>query len=284
MKKVKMFFATLFVAGAMFSAQTVTAACTPVVLDSAGLDPAWQELACAKRGEAYTAVINVKNFSSVGAINVEWLRVDSLAPVYSGGTPQAFTGLPSGLSWTMTVPAGNDPGKLLTNEDGCIEVTGTTNAARGDYRIGIYVCVKASISPTPFCGEAEELVNTIGGLIGGGGGLPNFAYYARVIEANEACPDTFVTVGINELKTVSGLNVYPNPFSSKAVISFNSVDNAKYTARLVDVMGKEVYAETLVATAGTNRFELNRNAIAGGVYFFTLSDGKATTTKRVIVE
>jgi hypothetical protein len=49
-------------------------------------------------------------------------------------------------------------------------------------------------------------------------------------------------------------------------------------------MGKEVYAETLNVTSGSNKVELNRSNLSIGVYFFTLSDGKATTTKRLIVE
>lgn len=270
MKKVKMFFATMFVAGAMFSAQFANAACTPVVLDSSGLDPNWTQLPCITQGQAYNEVINLKNFGTVSGITVEWLRVDSI------------TNAPNGITWAMTVPSGNNPNTLLTEEDGCIEVSGLSNATRGDYKLGLYVCVKVTLSSSPLCDEANSLIATIGQL-SPGAELPDFSYYLRVIENGETCPDSLVS-NVNELATVSGLNVYPNPFSSKAAITFTSVVNAKYTARLVDVMGREVYAETINATTGSNMVEMNRNNISTGVYFFTLSDGKATTTKRVIVE
>lgn len=273
MKKVKLFFATMFVAGAMFTAQFANAACTPTVLDSSGLDPDWQDLPCIVQGTAYNEVINLKNFGTVSGITVEWLRVDSI------------TGAPAGISWAMTVPVGNPPNTLLTLEDGCIDVSGTTSAARGNYQLGLYVCVKVTLSPSPLCDEANSLIQTIGQL-SPGAELPDFSYFLRVIESGESCPDSLVDtdVSVRELASVTGLSVYPNPFSSKAVITFNSDVNAKYTARLVDIMGREVYAETINANVGRNSVEMNRNNISTGVYFFTLSDGKATTTKRVIVE
>jgi hypothetical protein len=270
MKKVKMFFATMFVAGAMFSAQFANAACTITPQDSSGLEPNWPGLPCITQGQAYNEVINLKNFGSVSGITVEWLRVDSIV------------GAPAGINWSMTVPTGNPTNQLFTNEDGCIEVSGTSNAARGDYQLGLYVCVKVTLSPNPLCNEANALIAQIG-QISPGAELPDFSYFLRVIENGESCPDSLVS-NVNELTTVSGLNVYPNPFSSKAAITFTSVVNAKFTARLVDVMGREVYAETINATTGSNMVEMNRNNISTGVYFFTLSDGKATTTKRVIVE
>jgi len=270
MKKVKTIFATLFVAGAIFTAQFANAACTIIPQDSAGLNPNWPGLPCIVQGQAYNEVINLKNFSTVSGITVEWLRVDSII------------GAPAGINWSMTVPTGNVPNQLLTNEDGCIEVAGTTSAARGDYRLGLYVCVKISLFANPLCNEANALIAQIG-QISPGAELPDFSYFLRVVENGETCPDSLV-LNVNELKTVSGLNVYPNPFSSKAAITFTSAVSAKYTARLVDVMGREVYAETINATSGTNMVEMNRNNISTGVYFFTLSDGKATTTKRVIVE
>lgn len=264
-----MFFATMFVAGAMFTAQIASAACTITPQDSSGLEPNWPGLPCITQGQAYNEVINLKNFGSVSGITVEWLRVDSI------------TGAPAGINWNMTVPTGNPTNQLFTNEDGCIEVSGTTNAATGNYQLGLYVCVKVTLSPSPLCDEANSLIQTIGQL-SPGASLPDFSYFLRVIEDGGTCPDSLV--GINELTSVSGLKVFPNPFSSKAVISFNSDVNAKFTARLTDVMGREVYAETINATTGSNRVELNRNNISTGVYFFTLTDGKATATRRIIVE
>ncbi len=268
MKKVKMFFATIFVVGAVFTAQlSIAQVCTPsnsIPVES-GFDPDWEELPCIERNVGYDEVIYFRNFENSV---LEYLRVDSINDA------------PAGLDWAMFVPAGNAQNTLKSGERGCIAVAGTTSAPVGTYKLSIYVCVKTTILPTEMCDYADGLIQTFIDL----GQLPDtttFEYKLRVIESGDPC---IVETGINELSTVSGLSIYPNPFSSKAAITFTSAVNAKYAARLVDVMGREVYAETINATTGTNMVEMNRNNISTGVYFFTLSDGKATTTKRVIVE
>ncbi len=270
MKKLKMFFASTLVMCLMFIANSANAQCVIVPQDSSGLDPNWTDLPCIVQGQAYSEVINLKNFGSVSGITVEWLRVDSI------------TNAPAGISWAMNVPSGNQPNTLLTNEDGCIAVTGTTNEPRGDYQLGLYVCVKITLSPNPLCGEANALIQQIGGIVPGAS-LPDFSYFLRVIESGETCPDSLVS-NIRELSSVTSLNVFPNPISNKAVVTFNSTESTKLIARIMDIVGKEVYSENVTVVPGTNRVEIAKGNIAPGVYLFTLSDGKSTATKRVIFE
>lgn len=282
MKNIKSILATLFVAVALFATQSLSAQCTIQSLDSAGLDPRWQDLACVQRGVAYDEVINIKNFDSLGTITVNWLRVDSLAPIYDNNVARPFTGLPAGINWQMNVPTGNPANTLNRDENGCIQISGTSNAPRGDYRIGIYVTVNTSL--IELSGEAADLVDQIGPLIGGGGNLPNFAYFSRVIEPTETCPDSLLLTSVKDLKNVNGLNISPNPISSTAVISFASTENASYTVRMIDIVGKEVFNEKWNVNAGNNRFELNKGDLNRGIYIFTISDGRSVATRRVIIE
>jgi hypothetical protein len=91
-------------------------------------------------------------------------------------------------------------------------------------------------------------------------------------------------VGIRELTQVSSLNVYPNPVTDKTVLTFYNTENAVYTVKVLDAMGKEVYAENINSVLGMNRADLNLNGISSGVYFLVLSNAKATATRRLIVE
>jgi hypothetical protein len=285
MKKVKILILTVV---AVMTVQFASATCTPraSVPDSAGLDPNWQGLPCIKRSTPYNEVIYIQNFGAVSSsVSVEWLEVNEIRNV------------PNGLTASFSYPAANPVRRLLANETGCIEISGTTTDPKGDYALGIVVCVKLNLFANPLCGPADSLVAQLSSLVPN---LPNFDFYLRVIEANESCPDTNLVgtaqsggvtvvptanaVSVTELKSVSGVSIYPNPMSSKAVVSFVSSEEGKYTARLLDVMGKEVYAETLNVTVGGNNFELNKNSLPTGVYIFTMSDGKAALTRRVVIE
>lgn len=268
MKTMKTIFATVLVASAVFTATFANAqVCTPsaTLPVESGFDPDYENLPCVVRGQAYNEVIYFKNFEEAA---LTYLRVDSI------------NGQPVGLNWQMSVPAANDPRTLGSGERGCIGVSGTTNDTAGIYKLRIKACVKATVVPNEICDDVDGLIATFIDL----GLLPDtttFEYFIRVIEPGGVC--TGVN-SVNEIANVKGLDVSPNPFSNTAKISFTTATAAKYTARLVDVLGKEVYNETLNATSGSNEFSLNRNNMTTGVYFFTLTDGKSVSTKRVVIE
>ena len=267
MKKIKVLFLTVVAA---MTVQFASAQCVPSATrpDSSGFDPDWQDLPCIVRGQAYSETIFFKNFDNAV---LQYLRVDSIVDQ------------PSGINWQMTVPAGNPANTLKVNggigERGCIGVSGTTNTPAGEYKLKIYACVKVTISPNEICDSVDGLINTFVSL----GQLPagtTFEYKLKVIEPTDNC-----VLGIaEEIKSVSSFSIYPNPFTSKAQVSFVSSERGKFTAKLTDVMGKEVYSEKLNVQVGSNNIELNKNGLSSGVYIFTLSDGKAAMTKRVVIE
>jgi hypothetical protein len=287
MKNTKFFLALTFVL--LSGIQFTNAACTPrpSVPDSAGLDPNWEQLPCIKRNTPYNQVIYVQNFGQVSSsVRVEWLEVNEIRNV------------PDGLTASFSYPAANPPRRLLSDETGCIEITGTTSFPKGDYKLGIVVCVKINLFSNPLCGPADSLVAQLSNLVPN---LPNFDFYLRVIEPNETCPDTNligtpqsggVTIvptanaysSVEELKSINHLSIYPNPISGKATIAFVSTKAETYKVRLIDLMGREVYADNINTGAGNNHYELNVNALPSGVYLLTMSDGAAAITRRVIIE
>lgn len=266
----------------------IMAACTPRPSqpDSAGLDPTWEQLPCIKRNTPYNEVIYVQNFGQVNSsIRVEWLEVNE------------FRNVPSGLSATFTYPAGNPPRRLLSDQTGCIEISGTTSAPKGDYRLGIVVCVKLNLFNNPLCGPADSLVAQLSSLVPN---LPNFDFFLRVIEPNETCPDTSLIgtaqtggttivptanpVGISELKTLHQITISPNPVQDKFTLSFSAEEKGNYTLRLIDATGKEVLSQILSATPGNNRFDISLPPLPKGIYLFNIHDGKAGMSKKILVE
>lgn len=75
----------------------------------------------------------------------------------------------------------------------------------------------------------------------------------------------------------------PNPFSNTSIIKFSTPTPSKVEFKVFDVLGKQVFANTIDAEAGINAINLNAADFSGGAYFYTVSNGEKTFTKRMIV-
>lgn len=95
------------------------------------------------------------------------------------------------------------------------------------------------------------------------------------------------TVGIDEdFESSVNLNIYPNPTTDNATVSFNLNDKQKAEVKVYDVVGKEI--SILVNSelaSGTHKFDLNKNTkLAPGIYFVKLTVAGHSITKKVIVK
>lgn len=77
---------------------------------------------------------------------------------------------------------------------------------------------------------------------------------------------------------------YPNPFNPSTKISWSSNVAGKQTLKIYNVLGNEV--ATLVdefKEAGSYSVEFNNKGLTSGVYFYTLSLGNKSQTKKMIL-
>ncbi len=80
------------------------------------------------------------------------------------------------------------------------------------------------------------------------------------------------------------LQNYPNPFNPSTVITYDVPENSRVTLKVFDVLGKEV--QQLVnqeQSAGRYEVEFGSKSMSTGVYFYTLSTGKFTSTKKMLM-
>lgn len=107
--------------------------------------------------------------------------------------------------------------------------------------------------------------------------------YSREIEVNVELPIKFALE-----------QNYPNPFNPSTIISWQMPVRSQVTLRLYDMLGREV--KTLVneiKEAGFYKYELNASTLtsgvstkggyASGVYFYRLTAGNFTSTKKMIL-
>lgn len=249
-----------------------SAQCTPPApAGDPGLNPQWECLPCVEQGVAYSSIITIENFDSVGGIVIQELRLDSL------------TNLPNGITYAVNPSNGTFPG----GGTGCIDVSGTTTDTVGNYKLGIYVTVTLA-GLGSFSGEAGEIVQNLidlGVIDTSTTNVPNFDYFARVITAGGTCdiPDS-CNVGIKSLNELfSVLSAQPNPMTTQTQVTWNSNTDGKFTAKMFDVAGKEVFNQQLHVRIGTNNLTIERGDLATGSYVFVLTDGRKSISTKLMV-
>ena len=256
--------------------------CTPIILAKPGLSPVSDSLAPVLDHVATVTTIEFQNYDTL-TFSGQALTMDSL-------TVLQITNLPSGLCWAtnkVTNTFGNQ-------ENGCIKVTGTTCAAPGQYKLDILVIAYTSIGfPLTTSADAAGLHYYV--RVNCDSNSPVFAVDTTQTAADSiilysaapynqpachACSNGIAPVD----QSIQSLSVYPNPFNSQAEITFNSAQAGMMTEKITSVLGSVVYSNQLDVKIGANTHTINRNTLASGVYFFTISDGSSTFTKRVVIE
>ncbi len=92
-------------------------------------------------------------------------------------------------------------------------------------------------------------------------------------------------VGIEDFSANGSFNVsgnYPNPFDGSTTINFNTTVAGSVDFTVVDVLGRQVYDTNITASAGSNSFVFTTD-LASGTYFFSMTDGTNTITRKIVV-
>lgn len=80
-----------------------------------------------------------------------------------------------------------------------------------------------------------------------------------------------------------GMSVYPNPANTNATVSFELNNEANVSINVSDLSGKVVYTNALGTINGTQKVNVNTDALTSGVYMVNLTiDGAVSTQKLVI--
>lgn len=119
----------------------------------------------------------------------------------------------------------------------------------------------------------------------------NGNYTVTLIASNGSCSDTItfnllVNVGVEEIQTIAGVNLYPNPVSQEATIDVNLNEATNVSVFVYDITGK------VVATvyngqmdAGMTTLKVDASNLEAGIYFTAIvSDNAKKTLKMVVVK
>ena len=104
----------------------------------------------------------------------------------------------------------------------------------------------------------------------------------------EDCPMITVVetgLGLNEAAAEFKLNVYPNPATDNATVSFNLNNASDVKVVVTDLAGNAVYTNNVAnAAAGKYEFAINTNEMAAGVYTVNFTANNTVVTKKLVIK
>ena len=89
---------------------------------------------------------------------------------------------------------------------------------------------------------------------------------------------------VMQTKTLSDVQLYPNPAKDKTTLKFNNEQAGDYTISLIETTGRVVYNSTGVALEGENLVELNLADYAKGIYMMQMIRNGEQQMLRLVVE
>ena len=115
-------------------------------------------------------------------------------------------------------------------------------------------------------------------------GLPNNPDYDLPALAGSPC-DTLVSINESaNTNTNASLHVYYAPDWEKAFINADKLKGKKYSLRMVDILGKEVYSESGTLNSQYFSRDLNCASYAKEMYIVVLETEKEKLTKKILIE
>jgi len=75
----------------------------------------------------------------------------------------------------------------------------------------------------------------------------------------------------------------PNPFNEKTEIKFVNTNNNDIQFAVYNVVGAKVYSNSFETDKGINTITIHANSFTPGVYFYSITNGNETITKRMVV-
>ncbi len=189
-------------------------------------------------------------YGPLSAIGMNYLGAGTNTPSGTGGAPSGVT-----MTKFCYFPAPAAAGK-------CILISGTPTVA------GVF--------PIKILSQAR---GTIFGITQWAAAPDDNSYYLTINPSSVGLKSTLANSA--EFRVIA---TNPNPFTDNTTIVYNTPEAAKTTFTVFNVLGEQVYTNVYTAQIGQNTIEFKANNLKSGMYVYTLTNGKETTTQRFVIE
>ena len=117
--------------------------------------------------------------------------------------------------------------------------------------------------------------------------------YSIIIGVFEGTPivdDTSLTItvrdpsGIDDFsgKEFAILEASPNPFRNSTRVGFYSSNQNPFELKIYNLLGKLIYKEKTVGSAGKNYFDFDGSLLQSGTYLYNISGNSISVTKKIV--
>lgn len=245
----KILLSLTLIAAAVFA----SAQCTPDPTVTSGMSPDTLEgmataFVASPYTEVFTFVVPQDTTYQGQTVTISYVQLDDV------------TGLPSNFTYSCNPSNCQFPGGTKK----CADVYSTSDPTAG--QIGTY---PLTILATPYVnfgfGDVSAGQTTYDG------------YYLTIAPAGSASVEE---VGNAQMKS---LLAYPNPTSGNTTIEFAMGYNTEVTFTVTNLLGEVVNKQVIAAPRGLNKINLDASNMSNGVYLYTITDGKNTISKKLIV-
>lgn len=89
------------------------------------------------------------------------------------------------------------------------------------------------------------------------------------------------SLSIEDISTITSLNLYPNPANQFASIEFEAANSSNLLIKIVDMKGAEIRTVNQAINAGNNKVNLTVSDLNEGMYLIQILDGTSMVTKRL---
>lgn len=202
------------------------------------------------------AVTQYYNTTITAVVPTDTMIFGMSATIDSIGVTSVY-GLPTGFTWAANTPTAFFHG----GDSGCIAIMGTPTAGQeGTYPLEVRLLSYGTLSGFP-------------------ASLPDTLTYYRIVILDQ----THAAVIDSRDFSFNASPAYPNPATENAEILVSSPDASQIDIVISNILGEVVSKESHFVNGGETKISFSVESLTRGVYFYSVSNGSESITRKISV-
>lgn len=107
--------------------------------------------------------------------------------------------------------------------------------------------------------------------------------FNQPVQTNTVVTTIVNPLSVNEMAdTKDFFNIYPNPSNNNFILNYTAIRDEKINIQIVNTAGAQVKEIKCFTKKGSNKIDLNINAVKAGIYFIKISNSDKTVVQKLM--